>query len=126
MQSGSPPQPTRIQEFVVPTPISTPLAITVDKEGIVWFTEPNASKIGRFDPTNQSFREYMVPGVGDMWGVSTDRDGYVWFTQYSGRGSTIPGGYFLPGGNGRLVRFDPSSERFMVVDIPTNGSFRCG
>lgn len=99
------------------------MAITVDRNGIVWFTESNASKLARFDPTNHTFAEYAVPGVGDMWGVTVDGRGYVWFTQYSGRGSVRPGGAIVPGGHGRLIRFDPVNKNFSFVDIPTVGSF---
>jgi virginiamycin B lyase len=115
--------PKYIDEYAVPTLNSAPLAITVDKQGIVWFTESNASKLARFDPANQSFREYTAPGVGDMWGVTVDKGGYVWLTQYSGKGSVNPGGAIVAGGQGRLLRFDPRNLNFTFVDIPTVGSF---
>ncbi len=84
--------PQYIEEFAVPTANSAPLAVTVDERGIVWFTESNASKLGRFDPSSRIFQEYAVGGVGDMWGVTVDGRGYVWLTQYSGKGSVNPGG----------------------------------
>jgi len=115
--------PQYVDEYAVPTPKSAPLAITVDKNGIVWFTESNATKLGRFDPANHTFREYAVPGVGDMWGVTVDQRGCVWLTQYSGKGSVNPGGAIVPGGHGRLLRFNPANGNFTVVDIPTVGSF---
>jgi virginiamycin B lyase len=112
-----------IDEHNVPTPNSAPLAITVDRNGVVWFTESNVSKLGRFDPRNDHFNEYVVPGVGDMWGITIDNVGDVWLTQYSGRGSVNPGGAIVPGGNGRLIRFNPTNSNFTAVDIPTPGSF---
>jgi virginiamycin B lyase len=115
--------PQYVEEFSVLTPNAAPLAITVDRNGIVWFTESNATKLGRFDATNRSFTEYNIPGVGDMWGVTLDGGGNVWFTQYSGKGSVSPGGAFVTGGHGRLGRFNPDSESFRFVDVPTNGSF---
>ena len=75
-----------VDEFTIPTLHAAPLAITVDKYGIVWFTESNMSRLGRFDPSNQSFIEYRVPGVGDMWGVTSDHEGRIWITQYAGHG----------------------------------------
>ncbi|HXY83055.1 MAG TPA: hypothetical protein VEH56_04980 [Candidatus Saccharimonadales bacterium] len=119
--SGSVPQ--YIDEYPVPTLRAAPLAITVDKNGIVWFTESNMSKLGRFDPANQSFREYTVPGVGDMWGIATDREGRIWITQYAGRGSVNPGGAIVAGGNGRLLLFDPRSNQFNAINIQSNSSF---
>ena len=112
-----------MSEYSVPTPASAPLAITVGPNGVVWFTESNASKLARFDPVAQSFAEYVVPGVGDMWGVTLDHNGYVWLTQYSGKGSVSPGGSVAFGGTGRLVRFDPTRNNFTSIDVPTVGSF---
>ena len=107
----------------MPTPNSAPLALTVDRNGIVWFTESNASKLGRFDPSTDTFTEYKVPGVGDMWGITVDQSRAVWVTQYSLKGSVSPGGAIEAGGNGRLIRFNPNDENFTVVNIPTPGSF---
>jgi len=115
--------PEYINEYSIPTAASAPLAITVDANGLVWFTESNASKLAKFDPVTNSFAEYAVPGVGDMWGVTLDHNGNVWSTQYSGKGSVGPGGSIVFGGNGRLVRFDPTRNNFTSVDVPTVGSF---
>ncbi len=115
--------PRYIDEYPVPSPNPAPLAITVDKNGVVWFTESNATKLGSFDPSNHTFREYAVPGVGDMWGVTVDERGYIWLTQYSGKGSVNPGGAIVPGGHGRLLRFNPTDGNFTAIDIPTVGSF---
>ena len=107
----------------MPTLSSAPLALTVDRNGIVWFTESNASKLGRFDPRTDTFNEYKVPGVGDMWGITIDQSGNIWLTQYSLKGSVSPGGAIEPGGNGRLIRFNPSDGNFTVITVPTPGSF---
>ena len=115
--------PQYIQEFDVPTSNAAPLAITVDSHGFVWFTESNTAKLAKFDPAERAFTEYSVPTPGDMWGVAVDRNGKVWFTQYSGRGSVNPGGAIVPGGEGRLVLFDPAKENFTVIGIPGAGSF---
>ena len=115
--------PKYIDEYAVPTPNSAPLAITADKNGIVWFTESNATKLGRFDPATNTFKEYPVPGVGDMWGMTVDQNGYVWLAQYAGKGSVNPGGVIVGGGHGRLLRFDPRTENFTIVDIASEGSF---
>lgn len=121
MASDSPPR--YIDEYAVPTPNSAPLAITVDQNGIVWFTESNVTKLGRFDPANRTFKDYSVPGVGDMWGVTVDHNGYVWLTQYAGKGSVNPGGAIVGGGHGRLLRFNPRTANFTIVDIATASSF---
>jgi virginiamycin B lyase len=115
--------PKYIDEFSVPTLHAAPLAITVDAHGFVWFTESNMSKLGMFDPTNQSFTEYNVPGVGDMWGVASDHEGRIWMTQYAGHGSVNPGGAIVGGGNGRILVFDPLLRQFGIINIQTNSSF---
>ena len=115
--------PEYIEEYSIPTPASAPLAIAVDNNGIVWFTESNASKLARFDPVNHEFAEYTVPRVGDMWGLTFDHSGSVWLTQYSGKGAVNPGGSVVFGGNGRLVRFDPIRKNFTSINVPTVGSF---
>ena len=115
--------PKYITEYQIPTLNSAPLAITVDKGGMVWFTESNVSKIAEFDPKYAVFHEYPVPGIGDMWGIIADPKGYVWFTQYSGRGSVNPGGAVVQGGVGRIIRFDTITKNFTSILIPTIGSF---
>jgi len=115
--------PSYVEEFHVPTPYSAPLAITVDAMGEVWFTESNASRLGRFDPLNQTFTEYKIPWVGDMWGITADPRGIIWFTQYAGKGNVNPGGALVVGGSGRIVRFDIVTKNFTSIEIPTNSSF---
>ena len=116
-------EPSYIQEFHVPTPYSAPLAVTVDEKGEVWFTESNASKLGLFDPVNQTFKEFQVPWIGDMWGIAVDPRGAIWFTQYSGKGNVNPGGSIIAGGSGRIVRFDVATGNFASIPVPTNSSF---
>ena len=115
--------PRYIDEYDVPTPNSAPLALTVDRNGIVWFTESNATKLGRFDPRTDTFSEYAVPGAGDMWGITIDASGDIWLTQYSLKRSVSPGGAIEPGGYGRLVRFNPNDGNFTVINIPMVGAF---
>jgi streptogramin lyase len=121
--NGQSAQPKYVTEYPVPTPNAAPLAITVDGEGNVWFTESNASKLAMFNPTNQSFREYKVPWIGDMWGVIADKKGSIWFTLSSARGSVSPGGAIVPGGFGSIVQFNPSTGNFTHIQIPSISCF---
>jgi len=121
--SGQNVQQNYVVEYHVPTPNSAPLAITVDGAGNVWFTESNASKLGMFNPLNQTFREYKVPWVGDMWGIIVDQSESVWFTLSSGKGSVSPGGAIVPGGFGSIVRFNPLTGNFTRIPIPTLSAF---
>ena len=115
--------PQYIEEFKVPTQGSAPLALIVDRNGTVWFTESNSTKLASFDPNTDTFREYKVPDAGDMWGITIDAQGNIWMTQYSLKGSISPGGTIEPGGTGRLIRFNPSNGNFTVINIPTPGAF---
>jgi virginiamycin B lyase len=115
--------PKYIDEYQIPTPSAAPLAITVDRNGMVWFTESNVSKIAQFDPKSKIIHEYSVPGIGDMWGIVVDPRGYVWVTQYSGKGSVNPGGAIVQGGTSRIVRFDIVTKNFTSISLPTLSSF---
>ena len=115
--------PHFIDEYEVPTPHAAPLALAVDRSGNVWLTESNATKLAMFAPRTGAFKEYSVPGSGDMWGMTIDSRGNIWVTQYSLKGSVNPGGAIEPGGSGRLIRFDPGTGNFTVIEVPTPGAF---
>ena len=36
--------------------------IDIDKQGMIWFAESEASQIGRFDPKTEKFKEFALPG----------------------------------------------------------------
>jgi virginiamycin B lyase len=75
-----------IKEWEVPTSNSAPHDIVVDeRNGIVWFTEINANKIGKFDPTTEQFQEFDIPTLSSRpHGLVVDQDGNVWFTEMEG------------------------------------------
>jgi virginiamycin B lyase len=75
-----------IKEWEVPTPNSAPHDIVVDeRNGIVWFTEINANKIGKFDPTTEQFEEFDIPTPSSRpHGLAVDGNGDVWFTEMAG------------------------------------------
>ena len=57
--------------------ISSPLHLTVDNGGIVWFTaSPNY--VGRLNPFKGEFTIYSVPSSPK--GITFDKDGFIWFT----------------------------------------------
>jgi virginiamycin B lyase len=71
-----------VKEWVIPTPNSAPHDIVVDKNGIVWFTEINTNKIGRFDPKTEEFKEYPITTPSARpHGLVVDGEGNVWFTE---------------------------------------------
>ena len=74
-----------VNEYVIPTECTNPLAIVSDYDGNVWFTETNTGNLAKFDPTTETFTEYDNPtwpdgGRSMMWGIDYAPDGSVWFT----------------------------------------------
>jgi virginiamycin B lyase len=76
---------TYVKEYKIPTPCTQPLAIVSDPEGNIWFTQTNAGRIAKFDPTSEVFTEYenpqwtkSVPSM--MWGIDYSPDASIWFT----------------------------------------------
>jgi virginiamycin B lyase len=127
-KQGARSQPQYIDEYEVPKANSGPFAITVDRNGTVWFSEdwfiqPNATKIAEFFPTNKSLVEYPVPDGGDIWGITTDNRSNVWFTQYIQREFVNASGVLVYEGRGRLGRFNILTRNFTFVDVPTDSSF---
>ncbi len=54
--------------------------IDVDKQGMIWFAESEASQIGRFDPETETFKEFPLPGpMGTPYAMNLDKDDYIWY-----------------------------------------------
>jgi len=66
----------RMTEYPIPSGITNPNHITVDNEGIVWFTATTA--VVRFNPFKGEFTTYTVPSAPK--GITFDKDGFIWFT----------------------------------------------
>ncbi len=71
-----------IVEYQIPTRMGFPHDPAVARDGIVYFTEMAADKIGRFDPATSEFKEYRVPtrNAGPH-GLVVDDAGRVVFTE---------------------------------------------
>ncbi len=81
---------------LIKTPISRPYWNHIDDKGRIWFNEQVANSIGVFDPSKDSFVEYLVPSKNPNWsdcgslqdcGVAqvldfTTSDDKVWFTEW--------------------------------------------
>jgi virginiamycin B lyase len=74
-----------ITEFQIPTPDSGPRALAAGPDGNVWFSEFNASKIGRITPDGK-ITEFTLPrpnsGPGD---ITAGADGNMWFVELNGQ-----------------------------------------
>jgi virginiamycin B lyase len=90
--------------FVPPTPASDPYDVAVDANGIVWFTEFQANRIGRIDPNNPAVTEIVTPGNPRELAVATD--GSVWFTERF---------------DNAVGRFDPSTSALTMFPLTGGG-----
>jgi len=70
--------------FSTPTTDSGPWDIVTGPDGALWFTEENASRIGRITTSGQ-ITEYPLPSAGvEPRGIAVGPDGALWFTEYLG------------------------------------------
>ena len=72
-----------IIEYTLPTSNGSPLGIAAGPDGNLWFTEFNASKIGKIT-TSGTFTEYAIPtSNAEPYGIAVGPDGNLWFTEYN-------------------------------------------
>jgi virginiamycin B lyase len=77
-----------------------------DSQGRIWISEWNVGQVGVFDPKALSWREWKLPGDQPMaYAVFVDDHDVVWLTDF---------------GADAIVRFDPASETFTTVALPTH------
>lgn len=89
-------------EYPIPSGIQNPSHITVDNEGIVWFTAREA--VVRFNPFKGEFTTYSAPS--DPKGITYDNDGFIWF---------------LSSGTWSVCRLNWWKNETLSWQIPTSG-----
>lgn len=72
-----------IQDFKEPDGYSSPLFLIVNKDGHIWFTQPNSDAIGEFDPQNESWHQWSVKKGSVPYDLTFDTHGNIWFTEFS-------------------------------------------
>ena len=76
-----------------------------DSQGRVWVSEWNAGQVAVYDPANDSWQEWKLPGNGPQaYAVYVDDQDIVWLSDF---------------GANALVRFDPTSETFTTFELPS-------
>jgi virginiamycin B lyase len=76
-----------------------------DSQGCIWVSEWNAGQVAVYDPTDNSWREWKLPGNRPQaYAVYVDEHDIVWLTDF---------------GSNAIVRFDPTLEEFTVYELPT-------
>ena len=100
----------------MPTKGAHPHDPAVGKNGDLWFTEQMANKIGRFDPTSQTFKEYAITGENAAPTDWFPTRGNIWFTANFG-------GYIgkLDPQTGHVTQYKMPDEK---ADDPHTAGFR--
>ena len=81
-----------------PTPNQGARRVWSDSQGRIWISEWNAGQVTVYNPADDSWQEWKLPGSGPQaYAVYVDDQDIVWLSDF--------------GANG-LVRFDPASESF--------------
>ena len=71
-----------------------------DSTGRLWVSEWNAGQVGVYDPRDESWREWPLPGDAAMaYAVFVDEGDIVWVTDFTANA---------------IVRFDPTTEAFVT------------
>jgi virginiamycin B lyase len=82
--------------------------VWTDSKGRIWVSEWNAGKLGRYDPSNDGWEEWDLPGDNPMaYSVFVDDTDIVWVSDF--------------GGNA-YQRFDPTTEEFTTIELPSEGA----
>jgi virginiamycin B lyase len=89
-----------------PTPDQGARRVWSDPAGRLFIAEWNAGQLGMYDPATNAWREWALPGERrpQAYAVFVDDAGVPWLTDF---------------GNNAIVRFDPATETFTPIAIPT-------
>jgi len=76
-----------------------------DSQGRIWVSEWNAGQVAVYNPADDSWKEWKLPGGGPQaYAVYVDDQDIVWLSDF---------------GANALVRFDPASETFTPFPLPS-------
>jgi virginiamycin B lyase len=88
-----------------PTPGQGARRVWADSGGKIWVSEWNVGQVAVFDPAEDSWQEWKLPGNRPQtYAVYVDEQDNIWLSDF--------------GGNA-LVRFDPAIEQFTVYELPS-------
>lgn len=96
-----------IQNFNEPSGYSSPLFLTLDKDGNVWFTQPTTDAIGEFNPQTGSWNQWFMKKGSSPYDLVFDLQGNLWFTEFS---------------SNDIGFFNPNTHKVVENAIPTPDS----
>lgn len=104
------PDTLNIQEYLLPAAVRPRrLAIAADDQ-TVYFTDFVGGNLGKLDVSAGAVTLYASPGGphSNPYGIAITPDGMVWYSESGVKPNTI-------------VRFDPQTQTFARIDIPSGG-----
>lgn len=79
-----------------------------DSQGRVWVSEWNAGQVAVYDPENDSWQEWKLPGDSPQaYAVYVDEQDQIWLSDF---------------GSNAIVRFDPASETVTAFQLSSPGA----
>jgi virginiamycin B lyase len=79
--------------------------VWADSHGRIWVSEWDAGQVAVYNPADNSWREWKLPGDRPQaYAVYVDDQDVVWLSDF---------------GSNSLVRFDPDTETFTVYELPS-------
>jgi len=79
-----------------------------DSQDRVWFSEWNTGKLGMYNPFNNTWKEWQLPGNNPQpYAIFVDDKDMIWLSDF---------------GSNALVRFDPAQQKFEVLSLPSSGA----
>ncbi|HKM74947.1 MAG TPA: CFI-box-CTERM domain-containing protein [Candidatus Bathyarchaeia archaeon] len=103
-----------LSEWNVPTAGAGPWWITSDQSGKIWFTENITNKIGRFDPSTNTFTEWSIPGGGSPR--------FIFTTQVMVAGTNFTRVYFTLYSSNQIAYFDSWNGTFHEWSLPSGST----
>ena len=106
-----------LREYDLPAGAGGPWGIAVGADGMIWFTEVGAGKVGRLDPETGKFSEFQLPTPNSQpQGIVLGADGAIWGTEAAGNR------IFRIGPDGHAIEFPiPTPNSVPVAIAPGRG-----
>jgi virginiamycin B lyase len=100
------PQTGEVTVLEPPTSNQGARRVWSDSQGRVWVSEWNAGQVALYNPTDNSWQEWRLPGKNPQaYAVYVDDQDIVWLSDF---------------GANAIVRFDPASETFTSFKLPSH------
>lgn len=103
------PQTLQVKEYTLPNPASRPRRLAISSDDLVWYADYSRGFLGRLNPVTGEVKEWPSPSGPDAqpYGIAVAK-GAIWYNESGPRPNT-------------MVRFDPKTETFESVIVPSGG-----